>query len=223
MLLIHIYFFFLISYSCEPIGGFNEDPDPVQFRVGKAPTGPFKELLLNLVKEIEEIMKNPQHFLKQADISKAMKDLKEALAKVYPMGIPDYDPIRMEIENRECLQEFHNTQLTNVADPQDTKLWFSSKELMPGQCLGDFLKKKKKTKVIIKIASLKSGQPSREPLLSEKDQHMLLAHSAKRREEMIALAKNSDDSYHDSPWADQGGLKRKMCGLDNISWKPGQF
>ena len=99
-MLIYIYFFFLISYSCEPIGGFTEDPDPVQFRVGKAPTGPFKELLLNLVKEIEEIMKNPQHFLKQADISKAMKDLKEALAKVYPMGIPDYDPIRMEIENR---------------------------------------------------------------------------------------------------------------------------
>ena len=70
---------------------------------------------------------------------------------------------------------------------------------------------------------MKAGQPSREPLLSEKDQNMLLMHSAKRREEMIALAKNNDDSYHDSPWADQGGLKRKMCGLDNISWKPGQF
>ena len=110
-----------------------------------------------------------------------------------------------------------------MADPQDTKLWFSSKELMPGQCLGDFLGKNEKTKVIIKIASLKSGQPSREPLLSEKDQHMLLAHSAKRREEMIALAKNSDDSYHDAPWANQGGLKQKMLGMDNISWKPGQF
>ena len=43
------------------------------------------------------------------------------------MGIPEYDPIRMEFENRENLAEFHNSQLTNIADPQDTKLWFSSK------------------------------------------------------------------------------------------------
>ena len=52
---------------------------------------------------------------------------------------------------------------------------------------------------------------------------MLLMHSAKRREELIALAKDSDDSYHDAPWANQGGLKQKMLGMDNISWKPGQF
>ena len=90
-------------------------------------------------------------------------------------------------------------------------------------CLGDFLDKNEKTKVIIKTASLKSGQPWREPLLSEKDQNMLLMHSAKRREGLIALAKNSDDSYHDAPWANQGGLKQKMLGMDNISWKPGQF
>ena len=115
------------SHRCEPTGGFTEAPDPVEFRVGRAPTGPFKELMLNLVKEIEEKMKNPQHFLKQSDIIKAQKDLKEVVAKVYPMGIPEYDPIRMEFENRENLAEFHSKQLTNVADPQDTKLWFSSK------------------------------------------------------------------------------------------------
>ena len=115
------------SHRCEPTGGFTEAPDPVEFRVGRAPTGPFKELMLNVVKEIEETMKNPQHFLKQTDITKAQKDLKEVVAKVYPMGIPEYDPIRMEFENRENLGEFHNRQLTSVADPQDTKLWFSSK------------------------------------------------------------------------------------------------
>ena len=133
-------------------------------------------MLLNLVKEIEELMKNSQHFLKQKDINKAFKDLKETLSKVYPMGIPEYDPIRMEFENRENLSEFHNSQLTNVADPQDTKLWFSSKELLPGKCLGDYLGKNEKSKVIIKVASKKSGQPSREPLLSEQDQKLLLMH-----------------------------------------------
>jgi hypothetical protein len=72
----------------------------------------------------------------------------------------------------------------------------------------------------IKTASKKSWQPCREHLLSEKDQKPIANAFAKHREEIIDLAKNSDDSYHDAPWANQGGLKQKMLGMDNISWKP---
>ena len=77
-----------------------------------------------------------------------------------------------------------------MVDPQDTKLWFSSKELLPGQCLGDHLGKNEKTKVIIKVASKTSGQPAREPALSEHDQKLLLMHSAKRREEIQKISEN---------------------------------
>ena len=31
---------------------------------------------------------------------------------------------------------------------------------------------------------------------------------------------SADDSFYDAPWADQNGLKRKVLGLDNISWRP---
>ena len=93
-------------------------------------------------------------------------------------------------------------------------------ELLPGQCLSEYLGKNEKTKVIIKVASKQSGQPAREPLLSEQDQKMLMMHSARRREEIQKLTENNDDSYHDSAWADQKGLKRRVMGMNEISWKP---
>ena len=204
----------------EPAGGFIDAPDPTEARVGKAPIGPFKELLVKTIQENQKLMKNSQNFLTQSDVIKAVKDLKEVLNKVYPLGIPEYDPVRMELENREALNDFHSKQLTDVADPQDTKLWFASKELIPGKILGDYLGKNEKTKVIIKVGTKKTGQPSREPLLSEQEQKMILMHNARRREEIQNLEKASDDSYLDAPWADQQSLKRKVLGLDNISWKP---
>lgn len=208
------------SNSCLPVGGFDESPDPVEFRVGKSPTGPFKEILLESAKQAELKMKNSADFLTREIILNLIQDMKEALGKVYPQGIPEYDPVRMELENREDLSDFHSKELTNVSDPQDTKLWFASKELIPEKCLSDFLGKNEKSKVIVKVASKKAGQPSREPVLSEQDQKMLLMHQARRREEIQKMSQEDDDSFMNAPWADQQGLKRRVQGLSNISWKP---
>ena len=38
-----------------------------------------------------------------SDIVEALDILKGAVSIVYPMGLPEYDPIRMEFENREDL------------------------------------------------------------------------------------------------------------------------
>jgi hypothetical protein len=38
-----------------------------------------------------------------SDIIEALDILRGAVSIVYPMGLPDYDPIRMEFENREEL------------------------------------------------------------------------------------------------------------------------
>ena len=205
---------------CEPAGGFVETPDPVGFRVGKAPTSAFQEILFKALKDAEDVMNNAQLQITPKDIHKAMQELKEALQTVYPMGLPEYDPVRMEIENREILAEFHNKELTKVADPKDTKLWFASKELLPGTILRDYLGNNEKTKVIVKISDKQSGQPCREPLLTDREEKLILMQSAKRREEIERMQRNSDDSYHDAPWADQGSLKKRVLGLDNISWKP---
>ena len=204
----------------EPIGEIIDAPDPFEARVGKSPSGPFKDLIVEKVKEVEGMVKNPNHILKPSDINKSLKELKEVLDKVYPKGIPEYDPIRMEFENRENLGDFHSKQLADVADPNDTKIWFASKELMQGKILKDYLGKNEKTKVIIKVAAKKNGQPSRESILSEQDQKLILYHNAKRREELQKLEKNADDSYLDAPWADQKELKRKVLGMNNVSWRP---
>jgi hypothetical protein len=86
-----------------------------------------------------------------------------------------------------------------VADPQDTKLWFASKELLRGTCLRDHLGKNEKTKVVVKVASKQAGQPAREPVLSQQDERMILMQSAKRRDELEKLEHDADDSYHDAP------------------------
>ena len=205
---------------CQPVGGYIDCPDPVEFRVGYAPTAAFKELLANVAKDAETLMKNEKEYFSKSKFAQAMKDMKTAVDKVYPMGLPEYDPVRMELENREDLTDCRIKQLTEVADPQATKLWFASKELMAGTCLSDYLGKIEKTKVVVKVASKQSGQPCREPLMSEEEQKKLMMFHAKRREEMQTLANDEDDSYYDAPWADQQGLKRKVLGLNNISWKP---
>ena len=205
---------------CQPVGGTVESPDPVEFRVGLAPASTFREVLLEAAQDAELKMRNEKQLVTCKDSATCLKMLKEALDQVYPMGLPEYDPVRMELENREDLTDCRNLQLKEVADPQDTKLWFASKELLLGTCLGQYLGKIEKTKVVVKVASKKSGQPCREPLMSEEEQKRLMMYQAKRREEIQMLASTQDDSYYDAPWADQNGLKRKVLGLNDISWKP---
>lgn len=209
-----------ISLRMLPLFRFDENPDPVGFRIGRCPTSTFKQLLMDAAKDAELLIKNAQHKLTHQDVSKLMKDLGDAIKTVWPMGLPEYEPVRMELENREILSECLNNELTKVADLHDTKLWFASKELLSGACLKDFLGNNEKSKVTIKVASKKAGQPCREPLISEQDQKLLMMHSARRREELEKLARDADDSFLDAPWADQHSLKRKVLGLDSISWKP---
>jgi hypothetical protein len=72
------------------------------------------QVLMESVRDAETIVKNPQHFLIQTDLAKIMQDLSGAVKTVYPMGLPEYDPVRMELENREILSECHDAQLVKV-------------------------------------------------------------------------------------------------------------
>jgi cilia- and flagella-associated protein 298 len=42
--------------------------------------------------------------LSQARVQEAIDELRGAVTIVYPMGLPPYDPIRMEFENKEELE-----------------------------------------------------------------------------------------------------------------------
>ena len=87
-----------------------------------------------------------------ADILEALDILRGAVAIVYPMGLPEYDPIRLELEIREDLS---GTQAQKeLVDLGQATLWFSSKELIRGKKLKDFLGgANEKSKVILKLST----------------------------------------------------------------------
>lgn len=73
------------------------------------------------------------------------------IVRSYPMNLPPYDPVRLELEDKEDLG---GTQASlEVFDPQQTSMWFSGKEMRPdgGKKLGDYLGRNEKTKVICKL------------------------------------------------------------------------
>ena len=206
---------------CTPSGGYEMNKDPYQRRNGRQPMQNMRDVLENTVKEAKEkiskdnVKKNV--FITWDIIRSTLDLLQGAIHIVYPMGLPEYDPIRMEFENRENLEGTQSSK--DVMDGTQAVLWFASKELMRGRPLKDFLGKHEKSKVIVKLCTKSQGQPVREPVFSEEEQKRLMLANHKRREELMALDKASDDSYLNSAWADPGALKRRTQGINEINWK----
>ena len=61
------------------------------------------------------------------------------------MGLPPYDPIKMEFDNEEDLS---GTQASKeVLEAGETSVWFASKEMARDKTLEDYVGKNEKTKV----------------------------------------------------------------------------
>lgn len=213
----------LMSRGHEPEGGTESLPDPLQRRCGQRPKDPEMRKVLEdsrskvkVMISVDLVKENKP--LKLEVIDECLAILKGAASIVYPMNLPDYDPVRMELEDREDLAGTQDSKL--VLDPDEVVLWFANKELKAGNKLRDHLGKHEKTKVVVKLSTKTKGQPSTEPSVSPETMKKLQYESFKRMEEIRKLERDDDDSYLDSNWADQGQLKRKFNGLSNISWKP---
>ena len=206
---------------CTPSGGYDLMKDPYQRRNGQQPKDNMREVLNNSVKDAKEMISKENvkknNSMTWEVIRSTLDLLQGAVSIVYPMGLPEYDPIRMEFENRENL--VGSQASTDVLDGTQAVLWFSTKELCRGKHLKDYLGRNEKSKVIIKLSTKSQGQPVREPVFSEEDQKRMMLANHKRREELLALEKASDDSYLNSPWADPNTMKSKLTGMNNISWK----
>jgi len=207
----------------EPSQGFDTHPDPLQRRNGKRPTEAGRDILEKTAGEASAKVSRENVAaglpVTWSSVEEALQQVKGAISIVYPQGVPVYEPLRMELENREDLS---GTQASKqVIDPAEGVLWFASKELQTGKKLSEYLGKHEKTKVVVKLSTRSAGQPTREPLLSQDDQTRLMMANHKRKEELEALDKASrdDDSYLNSSWADPNALKRKMHGVGNVSWK----
>lgn len=82
-------------------------------------------------------------------INEALQQLKGAVMIVYPMGLPPYDPIELELKNQE---ELDGTQDSlDVIPEAEMTVWFSGKEMQRGKILSDYAGKNEKTTMIVKI------------------------------------------------------------------------
>lgn len=137
----------------------------------------------------------------------ALDQLRGAVMIVYPMGLPPYDPIRMEFEDKEDLS---GTQAgLSVIKESEAQLWWAAKELRRSKKLSDYVGKNEKTKIIVKIQQRGQGAPAREPVISSEEQKQLMLYYHRRQEELKRLEEDDDDSCLNSPWADSSALKRR--------------
>ena len=126
---------------CTPSGGYEMNKDPYQRRNGRQPMQNMRDVLENTVKDAKvKISKEnvkTNNFMTWDIVRSTLDLLQGAVNIVYPMGLPEYDPIRMEFENRENLD---GTQASkDVMDGTQTGLCFASKELIRGRPLKNFL------------------------------------------------------------------------------------
>uniref|UniRef100_A0A5K3EJ78 UPF0769 protein C21orf59 homolog n=1 Tax=Mesocestoides corti TaxID=53468 RepID=A0A5K3EJ78_MESCO len=208
--------------KCIPSGGYVENKDEIGRRNGKAPTEKFAEILVKTSAEAKALISKDLvgqgKALSKEIVHEAFMMLSGAVTIVYPMGLPPYDPIQLEIKNEEDLSGTHAA--TEVIPADEATIWFSGKELLVGKKLSDYVGNNDKTKIIAKIQKRGSGAPAREAVISEADQRALMAFYHRRQEEWKKLEQNDDDSYLDSAWSDPGQLKRQFHGLNDIKWGP---
>lgn len=206
---------------CEPNGGYTIEKDLIGRRNGKKPNETMVNILTKTIADAKAMVSkklvNSNKCLTPKMVKEAIDILRGAVTIVYPMGLPPYDPIRLEFENKEDLTGTQGS--LDIIEESRACLWFSGKEMMRGTKLKDYVGRNEKTKVTVKLSKSGYGAPAREPIFTDDEKNYMLYQAKKREEELKKLEENQNE-YEDTPWAESGRLKRAFQGLGNISWKP---
>ncbi|CAD7693598.1 unnamed protein product [Nyctereutes procyonoides] len=172
--------------KCVPSGGSVFKKDNIGRRNGQAPNEKMKQILKKTIEEAKAIISKKQVeagvCVTIEMVEAALDQLRGAVMIVYPMGLPPYDPIRKEFENKEDLS---GTQAgLNVIRESEAQLWWVAKELRRTKTLSDYVGKNEKTKIIVKIQQRGQGAPAREPVISSEEQKQLMLYYQRRQEEL---------------------------------------
>lgn len=207
---------------CISSGGFVECKDPMGRRNGKGCNEKMADVLNKTASEAKASVSKKQVdadiCVTKETIKDALDMLKGALMIAFPMGLPKYDLIRMELENREDLSGTHASQ--QVLEIQTSQIWWAGKHLQPEKLLQDYVGKNEKTKIVVKLSKSGSGAPAREPVFTEEQKKQMMLDAYRKQEELKQLEGDEDNAYLNSEWADKQALKRNFHGLSNIGWRP---
>lgn len=192
--------------------------DPTGNRTGNGPGPQLMETFERVCTDTESVLDKTLVARKIAVSSAMLKEKLDimggAVTMAYPMGLPEWDTVRVTLETVEGLDG--TAAGVEVLDPETAELWVASRVFDRSQKVKDRLGKNEKTKVIAKLQRPGAGAPGREAAVSEDEKKAMMAFYFKKQEEMKALAESSEDEYLNSVWADPKQLQNSMRGIGNI-------
>ena len=117
--------------------GANYRQDPQEKRTGDCPSDELAAVIQQTVTDAEalttEAMVARKLTITSAQLEEAISNIRGAVMIVYPMGLPDYDFVRMILEDRENLEGQASME---YFDPEVSSLWCFSKELQRDKVCG---------------------------------------------------------------------------------------
>jgi len=193
--------------------------DPSGQRVGVPPkTGgqitQYAEAALEAISENRALQRKA---LTMEVIEEHRMNLRGCLLIAYPMGLPPHEPLSLFLNEKEKFEWVGDHK--KLRDEKTGQLWFASRKLQRKDALSKYIGTNDKTKVIIKITSEKGGAPVREPNVDEESHKQMLAFWHKRQETEKELAKDDEDSYLASEWANPNQLKTAFQGMKDLRIK----
>jgi hypothetical protein len=195
--------------------------DPTGRRTGNRCDPKVAETLLKTVADAEAAISKHQVqkkvYLTKKMLLEKVDEIRGAVMICYPMGLPEWDNVRLALENDEDLS---GTQWSKEhLDPETSQLWWAGKQMLPGKKLRDHLGKNEKTKVVGKLQKKGAGAPQREPVVDAETQKSMLSYYHKKQEEQKQLVGDDEDDFTNSAWANPKALKGHFSGVGNIRFR----
>jgi len=195
-------------------------PDPTGIRNGNGVGPHLLETFERVIRDIESIL-DKNNVQRKISISLAALQDKMDLARgvvtmAYPMGLPEWDTVRLTIEGNEGLDGTAAGQ--ELLDENTAEVWVASRifDRSAGQTVADRLGMNEKTKVIAKLQKPGNGPPGREAAISEDEKKAMMAYYFKKQEELKKLSESSEDDYLHSSWADPKALQKSLRGQADV-------
>lgn len=192
--------------------------DPLGMREGKAPDEKVIPVLMKCADEVEAAVSNEHAKRRNAlDIDKIKElimNVKGAVMMSYPMGLPEWDPIRMNLEDTEDLSGQEASKY--VLEPDTAVMWFAGKKMDRGQPMNKYVGKNEKCMCKVKLTNKGGSAPQREPAVDADTQKKMMAYWHKKQEEQKNLEENNEDVYLNSSWANPKNMKSTISGVGNI-------
>lgn len=197
--------------------------DPTGKRTGAYPADELADVIRRTVAEAEEAVSKRQFEKKVEFTAEVLQDhidrVRGALMIAFPMGLPDWEPAKHEVEGTEDLEG--TAEGADIMNAESTVMWWASKQLDRSKTLQDFVGRNDKTKIVVQLTKKGAGAPVRQAQQQSKsEQEAMMAYYFKKKEEWKKLEEDDDDSYMSAAWADPKAMKSQLNGTGNVSWRP---